>query len=81
MQICSYIYGFFHYFMVVGSGEKLTFSLNAISTQIHSIMCLATDAGIPGAVISNNDRAGRAEGGGGSRCMMLGATCLVSEGS
>ena len=53
------IYGLFHYYMVVGDGEKekLTLSLNATSTQIHYIMRRATDAGIAGVVIWNNDQA------------------------
>ena len=58
MQICFFnIYGLFHYYMVVGGGEKLTLSLNATSAQIHYIMRRATDAGIAGAVIWNNDQA------------------------
>ena len=65
--------------MVVGGGEKVTLSLNAISTQIHYIMRSVTDAGIAGAVIWNSGtmtrqrpgtRAGRAEGGGWGRVTM-----------
>ena len=53
------IYGLFHYYMVVGGGEeeKLALSFNTTSIQSHYIMRRATDAGIAGAVIWNNDQA------------------------
>ena len=53
------IYGLFYYYMVVGGGEKekLALSFNTTSIQSHYIMRRATDAGIAGAVIWNNDQA------------------------